>query len=107
MAGLGGCTSWIEGFSGDPPALKGERGRVLELWDLGDKIVDVGAARGFLLREALVLAWFVAVAVAGFRAAVLARFFGLARSCWVGSAVVFAVSSGVEVEIWSLDGRRG
>lgn len=30
-AGFAGCTSWIDGFSGDPPALKGERGRVLEL----------------------------------------------------------------------------
>ena len=86
LAALPTAAGFAGGFSGD--ALKGERGRVLELWDLGDKTVE---ASGFLLREAFVLA-----AAVGFVAAVLARFFGLAMS---GSAFTLAGSAGAEVEI--------
>ena len=86
LATLPTAAGFAGGFSGD--ALKGERGRVLELWDLGDKTVE---ASGFLLREAFVLA-----AAVGFVAAVLARFFGLAMS---GSAFTLAGSAGAEVEI--------
>ena len=78
FAGLDGRTSAIDGFSGDAPTLKGERGSVRELWDFGDKIVDAGP---FLLLGAFVLACWTIVIVVVFVVVVLARFFGFARSC--------------------------
>jgi hypothetical protein len=69
LVGLAGRTV---GFSGALPAgLKGDRGRVRELWDLGER-----TAEGTTLRDAVRAAFVFAAAVA------LARFFGLARSCW-------------------------
>jgi hypothetical protein len=76
MAGAGGgligLAGRIVGFSGGAPdGLKGERGRVRELWDLGERTVE-----GTTLREAVRDAFALVIVVA-----VLARFFGLGRSC--------------------------
>ena len=56
FGGLAGRTSAIEGFSGDPPALNGERGSVRELCDFGDSTVDVVVGGAFLDLEAFVFA---------------------------------------------------
>ena len=80
--------------------MKGERGRVRELWDLGERTVE---GRRFLrdaVRVALVLAVKDVVVVV-----VLVRFLGFARSCcWDGRACEgwFSLSAASSVEIWSL-----
>lgn len=77
-------------FSGEPPSLNGERGRVRELWDLGDRTVD-----GTTFFDAV----HVALVFAG-AATVFDRFFGLGRSCEECSAGMFSLSS--VREMWSL-----
>ena len=95
-------------FSGERAVLKGERGRVRELWDLGERIVEVEGAGP--LRETVRVAFVFATVVV----AVLARFLGLGRSCawiWAGSssmgAGAFSLSSlslVLAVEMYSLIG---
>ena len=62
------------GFSGEV-ALNGDLGRVRELWNLGDRTVDVDGCR--TLREVVRVAFVFACAAVVW---VLARFFGFARS---------------------------
>jgi hypothetical protein len=85
-------------FSGDAPAgLNGERGRVRELCDLGDKTPPDGATTTPFretVRVALVLA----------AAAVFARFFGLAKS-GADPTVADAFSLSSSFAIWSLKTR--
>lgn len=76
LAGLIGRAG--KGFSGDvaiPEGLTGERGRVRELCDLGDRTVE-GWSGLALAREAVRVALVFAVA-----AVVFARFFAIGRSC--------------------------
>lgn len=71
FTGLGGRIE--DGFSGE--VLNGERGRVRELCDLGDRTV-VGLAFLEAVRDVL------SVVVPVVDAAVFARFFGFARLLW-------------------------
>lgn len=66
--GLAGMGSWVVLLFGSE-VLKGERGRVRELWDLGERIALRAALDGAVVAAAL-----------GFVAVGLARFLGFARS---------------------------
>lgn len=96
--GLGGARCCIDGLTGligrmaagfsGTTGLNGERGRVRELCDFGERTLE-----GTTFRDAVRVAFmFAAVAV-------LVRFFGFARSC-ADSAGMFSLSS--PVDIWSL-----
>ena len=81
--------------------MNGERGRVRELWDLGERTVEGGRFLRDAVRVALVLAVTVVVVVV----VVLVRFLGFARSCcWDGGACEgwFSLSAASSVEMWSL-----
>jgi len=65
-------------FSGERADLKGERGRVRELWDFGERIVEVGGAGP--LRETVRVAFVFATVVV----AVLTRFLGVGKVLRLG-----------------------